>query len=83
MSTIDHPRIDHETLRAATLIMADWLDERPFRVTINADVDPELAKAYVTVWRAGYTRAIFELRAAATADDMIAVPDDLSELDEP
>lgn len=71
--------IPAETLREATLQMADWLEQHEFRATAVSGCDPELTESYVRVWVDGYRRAIFELRRVA--EPPVVVPDDIGELE--
>ena len=71
--------LDRETLRTATLIMADWLEHRQFNVRNVAGCPPDEFQEFVKVWYDGFRRAVYELRTAAT--DMPTIPDDISELD--
>ena len=68
-----------DQLRAAALLLADWLEHRSYQVLPRPEQDIELVHVAAAGWAQGYARAIFELRAGAAAVEPI--PDDISELD--
>lgn len=71
--------LDAETLRAAALEMADWLERRRFGATAMPGVSARDATIATEAWAEGYRRAIAELRWAAMEPE--EVPDDCRELE--
>jgi hypothetical protein len=66
-------------VRAAALLLADWLEHRSYQVLPRPDQDLVLVQVAADGWAQGYRRAIYELRAGAA--EPVQVPDDISELD--
>lgn len=71
--------IPAEVKRQIVNEMADWLEQRHFKVTASYTIDPNVAQAATQGWAEGYRRAIHELRWAAA--EPVQVPDDISEIE--